>query len=84
MLQNSSEGKEMKCKILLLFLSVALVLSGCSGDKAEELFETAKLEELQNAPDHAKKLYQEIVDKYPESEYAKKAKERLSALKDAK
>ena len=74
----------MKCKILLLFLSVALVLSGCSGDKAEELFETAKLEELQNAPDHAKKLYQEIVDKYPESEYAKKAKERLSALKDAK
>ena len=74
----------MKYKILVLLLTVALVLSGCSGDKAEELFETAKLEELQNAPDHAKKLYQEIVDKYPESEYAKKAKERLSALKDAK
>ena len=73
----------MKYKILVLFLSVALVLSGCS-DKAKELFETAKLEELQNAPDHARKLYQEIVDKYPESEYAKKAKERLSALKDAK
>jgi len=74
----------MKGWILIVLLCLTLVLSACSGNKAEELFETAKLEELQNAPDHARKLYQEIVDKYPESEYAQKAKERLSALKKAK
>jgi TolA-binding protein len=71
----------MRKKIILLLLSLAIAFSACSGNKAEELFETAKLEELQNAPDHAMKLYQEIVDKYPESEYARKAKERLSAMK---
>ena len=74
----------MREKIILLLLSLALAFSACSGNKAEELFETAKLEELQNAPDHAMKLYQEIVDKYPESEYARKAKERLSAMKGGK
>jgi len=71
----------MKVKFFILLLALALALPGCSGNKAEELFETAKLEELQNAPDHATKLYQEILDKYPKSEYAQKAKERLSALK---
>ena len=74
----------MKVRFIVLFLLLALVLPGCSGHKAEELFETAKLEELQNAPEHAIKLYQELVDKYPESEYAPKAKERLSALKENK
>ena len=74
----------MKGWILALLLSLTLVLSACSGNKAEELFETAQLEELQNAPDHARKLYQEIVDKYPEGEYALKAKERLSAMKETK
>ena len=74
----------MKVRFLVLLLGLALVFSCCSGNKAEELFETAKLEELQNGPDHARELYQEIVDKYPESEYAKKARERLSALKMTK
>ena len=35
---------------------------------------------LQNNREHATKLYQEIIEKYPESDYAKRAKERLSAL----
>lgn len=64
-------------------MCLTIALSGCS-DKAEELFETAKLEELQNAQNHAMQLYQEIMDKYPESEYAQKAKERLSAMKAKK
>jgi len=73
----------MRSKIGLLLICLSIVLSGCS-DKAEELFETAKLEELQNAEDHAMQLYREIVEKYPESEYAQKAKERLSAMKAGK
>lgn len=81
---NIWKGNEMKGIIFATILILSLVLSGCSGGKAEELFETAKLEELQNAQDHAIKLYQEIVDKYPDSEYAQRAKERLSALKAVK
>jgi outer membrane protein assembly factor BamD (BamD/ComL family) len=73
----------MRSKTVLLLICLTIALSGCS-DKAEELFETAKLEELQNAPAQAMKLYQEIVDKYPESEYAPKAKERLAAMKTQK
>lgn len=74
----------MKYKIPFLILGLALVLVGCSGNNAEELFETAKLEELQNAREHAIELYQEILDKYPDSEFAPKAKERLAVLQRAK
>ena len=73
-----------KFTVLILLLSLVLTLSCCSDNNAKELFDTAKLEELQFNPDHAKKLYQEIVSKYPESEYAEKAKERLAALKKEK
>lgn len=43
---------------ILLFI---LLLSGCSGGKAAELYETAGFEELQNNREHAIKLYQEIM-----------------------
>ncbi len=72
----------MKRTIFVLMLALAVGFMGCSGNQAEELFETAKLEELQNNPGHAKELYEEIIEKYPQSEYAKKAKERLPALQD--
>ncbi|MCK4485180.1 MAG: tetratricopeptide repeat protein [Desulfobacterales bacterium] len=70
----------MRQIILILIIILATVLSGCSGDGAKQLFDTAKLEELQDNQEHATKLYQEIIERYPESEYARKAKERLSAL----
>ena len=74
----------MKGIVLVLLLTLALALAGCSGESARELFETAQLEERQNALDHAMKLYRELVEKHPESEYAPKAKERLSALQEKK
>jgi TolA-binding protein len=70
----------MKKAMLILFMFLAISLSGCSGNRAAELFETAQFEEVQNNQEHAKQLYSEIIAKYPESEYAKKAKERLSEL----
>ena len=54
--------------------------TGCAADKSQELFETAQFEEKQNNTDHARKLYQEIVDKYPDSAVAKQAQARLAAL----
>ena len=70
----------MKITVLVLMLVFAVSISGCA-EKASELFETAKFEELQNNKEHAVKLYEEIIKKYPDSEYAKKAEERLIELR---
>ncbi len=66
-------------RVMLLCLT-ALVASGCTGDHAQELFETAQLEEKQNNQAHARELYEQILKQYPNSEVAKKAGERLSRL----
>lgn len=67
-------------KIVLLMMLVLAFAGACSSDKSKELFETAQFEEKQNNKEHAKQLYQEIVDKYPDSPLAKQAQERLAAL----
>jgi TolA-binding protein len=74
----------MKRIILIVLLFLALAIAGCSGDSAEDLFDTAQLEELQNNPDHARELYQEIISKHPDSEFAQKARERLAKLDEKK
>jgi TolA-binding protein len=71
----------MKHTVLIFFLLLVFLLPGCSGNKAGELYETAGFEELQNNKEHALKLYQEIIEKYPDSDYARKAEERISEIK---
>jgi TolA-binding protein len=61
---------------LLIAISVITLLS-CSGNRAEELFKAAQLEEIQNNRKHARQLYMEIVKDYSVSEYAEKAESRL-------
>ena len=72
----------MKKLILIFVMAINMAFSACSGKKAEEMYETAQFEELQKNDVHAKQLYEEIIRKYPESEYAKKASDRLNALKE--
>lgn len=72
----------MRKIVLVMFMVMGLSLFACSGKKAEEMFETAQFEEVQRNVVHARQLYLEILEKYPESEYAHKAAERLEALKD--
>lgn len=74
----------MKKSALLVCLSIMLALAGCSGDKGKQQLETAQFEEKQNNKEHAIKLYEEVVSKYPGSANAKIAQERLDALKDGK
>jgi TolA-binding protein len=74
----------MKHAVLIFFLILAFVLPGCSGSKAAELYETAGFEELQNNKEHALKLYKEIVEKYPNTQYAKKAEERISEIEKSR
>lgn len=72
----------MKKLALIFVMAIAIAFSACSGKKAEEMYETAQFEELQTNYKHAKELYREIIEKYPESEYAEKASTRLNALKE--
>ena len=60
-------------------LCFALLLPGCS-DRAEDLYETAQFEEVQNNKAHARKLYEEILRDHADSPVAAKARERLAAL----
>jgi len=69
---------------LIVAMLVLAVLGGCAGAKEKELFETAQFEEKQGNREHASKLYNEIVEKYPGSETAKKAAERLKELNTVK
>jgi outer membrane protein assembly factor BamD (BamD/ComL family) len=71
-------------RLLLMGLICLGLFAGCAGDKSKELFETAQFEEKQNNRDHARQLYQEIVDKYPDSPVAKQAQDRLVALAQKK
>ena len=68
-------------KSLSRFLAVCLLLLlvGC-GDRAEDLYDTAQLEEKQKNKPHAMKLYRQIVEEYPDSPYANQAKTRLPEL----
>jgi outer membrane protein assembly factor BamD (BamD/ComL family) len=70
----------LKRLLLSFVLAAALACSSCSGKKAEETYETARFEELQKNYVHARQLYEEILEKYPKSEYAAKATERLRAI----
>ena len=72
----------MKAVCTTLLLSLAL-LAGCvSGEKqAAELLETASFEVKQGNPEHAAKLYNEILKKHPSSPAAKTAAARMTELK---
>ena len=56
------------------------MLAACSGGGAEQLLETARFEEVQRNLPHARKLYREIVGKYPGTPQAAEAAARLAAI----
>jgi hypothetical protein len=58
----------------------AALLGGCRKNSAQQQFETAQFEELQQNREHARQLYEAIIRDAPDSEYAAKARERLAAL----
>jgi len=70
--------------LLLITVLMTLAVSGCNSNSGAQQLETAQFEEKQNNKEHAIKLYEEIVSKYPGSANAKTAQERLNALKGGK
>ena len=71
----------MKRLALFVGLLMTLFLAACSGDQGKQQLETAQFEEKQNNREHAIKLYEEVISKYPGSANAKIAQDRLTALK---
>ncbi len=69
---------------LMLFIVTSLfsLVAGCGGESPESVFATAQFEEKQTNFKHAKELYQQIIREHPDSDWAKKAKERFEALED--
>lgn len=60
-------------------MALALILSGCGGG-ADQLMDTAALEEQQSNPTHARELYREVIQRFPGTPQAAKAGERLRQL----
>ena len=74
-------SKVSPTRLLLTVLLALLPLACTASDRAgQDSFELAQFEERQGNADHARQLYQEILSRYPQSEWAQKAKGRLEAL----
>jgi hypothetical protein len=63
----------------LAILALVALLQGCGGG-AQELLDTARLEETQRNVPHARELYEEIVRRFPGTPEAETAAARLRAL----
>ena len=66
-------------RTIIIFLAI-IFLAGCSAKAAQELYEIARLEERQHNNTNAVRLYREVSSKYADSEYAAKAKARLTMI----
>ena len=76
----------MKAATCITMLLTLALLAGCaSGEKkAAELLETARFEEKQSNLEHAAKLYDEILKKYPSSPAAIEAAARMVEIRQQK
>jgi outer membrane protein assembly factor BamD (BamD/ComL family) len=74
----------MKKYVLILAAVCSMAVTACSGDQGKQQLETAQFEEKQNNREHALKLYEEVVTRYPGTPNAKTAQDRLNALKGSK
>ena len=74
----------LRYAVKVVLVAGLLIMAGCSREKGKELLETARFEEKQHNLEHAMKLYEEIVAKYPGTPIAAEAEKRLAELKKGK
>ncbi|MFO0705851.1 MAG: hypothetical protein U0412_03270 [Nitrospira sp.] len=70
----------MKRPLFLLCAIYCIALWACSGNQAQELLDTAQLEEQQHNLPHARQLYDDVIRLYPSSAQAETARARLAQL----
>ena len=63
-----------------ILLTLLFTGSACGPDQATQLLEIAQFEERQSNRVHAKELYEDIVNRYPDSPAAQTARARLTKL----
>ncbi len=70
---------------LVLGLALALSPMACTSSEraAQDAYELAQFEQKQGNMDHARKLYQDVVTKYPDTSWAEKARAGLAELPPA-
>ncbi len=68
-------------RFVLTFILLSMMSSaGCSVDKGKDIYDMAQFEEKQHNNEHARQLYEEIAKKYPGTEFATKATQRLQEI----
>lgn len=67
-------------RTLVVASLLVVALAACSGGGAAQLLETARFEELQKNLPHARQLYRQIVEKYPDAPQAAEARARLAEI----
>ena len=72
--------KLIQPKIPAVFCLCMFFITAACGESPQQMFETAQFEELQNNQKHARELYERIIKKHPDSDFAKKAASRLAEL----
>ncbi|GFE56373.1 hypothetical protein [Geobacter sp. AOG1] len=70
--------------VRMLLVAGLLAVTGCSGEKGKEQLETARFEEKQHNLEHAVKLYEEIITKYPGTPAAAATEKRMAELNKGK
>ena len=70
----------MTTNLVCLAMTILLLSGGCGSDQPDQLLKTARFEERQNNPAHAKELYEQILRDYPNSPAAGQARARLAEL----
>ena len=76
---NFRKPRAWKHCLALGLCLLALGVTGCS-EEAEHVFEIAELEEKQHNYEHARQLYQRIIEIDPNGYFASKARERMAEL----
>jgi hypothetical protein len=71
-----SGGDRMRQVVMVIMFGL-LITAGCAKDGGQALLDTAQLELKQNNLEHAVQLYWQVLEKYPNSKYAKIANKQL-------
>lgn len=66
--------------LVAALFALTLLLFGCWGESVDQMMRTAEFEELQHNHEHARKIYQRVIEKFPHTAAARRAAERLAAL----
>jgi outer membrane protein assembly factor BamD (BamD/ComL family) len=64
----------------VLAAALLLVTLACA-EGARQMYDSAQFEEKQRNYEHAAQIYEQMIEKYPASEFTPKAKERLDHIR---